>query len=62
MLKGTNIKYVNDNKNKTINFGAFKLQLFNTDVVYNTQNPNSILTLATVYGKTIYFAGDDARI
>lgn len=59
---GTEICHVNEVKNQQITLGNFKFKLYNTvDRVQNqdiNENVNSIVALATVNNRTIYFAGD----
>ena len=57
--KSTQICYVNQSQNQTIKLGNFTFKLYNT-TLHNTtdDNENSIVALATVNGRKIYFEGD----
>ncbi len=60
--KNIKIKYVSENKNKSITLGNYKFNLLNRNIQTirenGLENMNSIVALANVNGKKIYFAGD----
>lgn len=60
---GTTVCYVSKSSNQSIKLGNFQFKLYNnSDVIGNKtgldENLNSIVALATVSGKTLYFSGD----
>ena len=58
-----NIKYVNKKENQAIGLGNISMNLYNTSLnkivdSINDENDNSIVVLAKIKGKKIYFAAD----
>ena len=57
--KNITIKYINETKNQTIELGNINMKLYNTNLKnVDDDNDNSIVALATIKGKKIYFAAD----